>query len=166
MIYLNIFTSPTYGEVNFTQMIEIMRKFYDKNKDYGEFNVIVGTDSQTFQQTKVVSAIVFQCEGHGGIYFYRVEMTDRLMDVRFKLNYETHLSLQYADELLKVLAETDEELFSAISFSIHVDAGRSENGKTKDLIPSLVGWIHSCGYECCVKPDSFAASTIANRISK
>ena len=163
---MHTFISPTYGEVNFEQMIEIMRKFYDKNKNYGEFNIIVGTDSQTFQQTKVVSAIVFQCEGHGGIYFYKVEMTDRMMDVRFKLNYETQLSIQYANELLSVLVETDEELFSNISFSIHVDAGRSENGKTKDLIPSLIGWIHSCGYEAKVKPDSFTASTLANRISK
>ena len=163
---MNTFLSPTYGEVNYQHMIAIMRKFYDKNKGYGDFNVIVGTDSQTFQKTKIVSAIVMQCPGHGGIYFYKVEMVDRIMDVRYKLNYETQLSLQYADELLKVLAEVDEELFSNISFSIHVDAGRSENGKTKDLIPSLIGWIHSCGYEACVKPDSWTASTVANRISK
>jgi predicted RNase H-related nuclease YkuK (DUF458 family) len=147
-------------------MIEIMREFYNKNRDYGGFHVIVGTDSQNFSYTKMVSVIVMKCEGHGGIYFYRVEKINKLSDVRAKLNYETQISLQYADELLNIMAELDEELFSAIAFSIHVDAGRSENGKTKELIPSLVGWIHSCGYECQVKPDSFAASTIANRISK
>jgi predicted RNase H-related nuclease YkuK (DUF458 family) len=147
-------------------MVEIMRSFYDTKKDYGGFHVIVGTDSQNFSYTKMVSVIVMQCEGHGGIYFYRVEKINRLSDVRTKLNYETQISLHYADELLNVMAEIDEDLFSSINFSIHVDAGRSENGKTKELIPSLVGWIHSYGYECHVKPDSFAASTIANRISK
>lgn len=160
------FVSPTHGEVGFHRMVEIMRSFYDTKKDYGGFHVIVGTDSQNFSYTKMVSVIVMQCEGHGGIYFYRVEKINRLSDVRTKLNYETQISLQYADELLNVMAELDEDLFSSIAFSIHVDAGRSENGKTKELIPSLVGWIHSCGYECQVKPDSFAASTIANRISK
>lgn len=161
-----MFVSPTYGEVDFEKMIDIMRKFYDKHRDFGDFRVIVGTDSQNFSDTKLVSAIVMQCEGHGGIYFYKVERIPRLSDVRYKLNYETQVSLHYADELLQAMAEIDEELFSSISFSIHVDAGNSERGKTKELIPSLVGWIHSCGYECQVKPESFAASTIANRISK
>lgn len=161
------FTSPTYGEVNFAKMIEIMRKFYDSHKHYGEpFNVVVGTDSQNHSNTRMVSAIVCQCEGHGGIYFYKIENVPKIKDVRQKLNTETQLSLQYANELLDTMARVDEELFCNISFSIHVDAGESEHGKTKELIPSLVGWIHACGFQTCVKPDSFAASTVANRISK
>lgn len=160
------FVSPTYGKVDMHKMIEIMYLFYKAHKDFGGFNVIIGTDSQNFSDTKMVSAIVMQCEGHGGIYFYKVERIPRIQDVRQKLNFETQASLQYADELLKIMAETNEELFESITFSIHIDAGKSDKGKTKELIPSLVGWIHSCGYECAVKPDSFAASTIANRISK
>jgi predicted RNase H-related nuclease YkuK (DUF458 family) len=109
---------------------------------------------------------VCQCEGHGGIYFYRIEHIPKIKDVRQKLNQETQLSLQYANELLDILAKTDEELFASISFSIHIDAGKSDKGKTKELIPSLVGWIHSCGYQCSCKPESFAASSVANRISK
>lgn len=161
------FTSPTYGKVDFSKMIEIIRNFYDKHKVYSnDFNVIVGTDSQNFSDTKMVSAIVMQCEGHGGIYFYKVERFPRIGDVRQKLNQETTLSLEYANALLESMMEIDEEMFNNISFSIHIDAGHNPKGKTKELIPSLVGWIHACGYECHVKPDSFAASTIANRISK
>lgn len=161
------FTSPTCGEVDFKHMVEIMRKFYDTNKHYGTpFNVVIGTDSQNHSDTRMVSAVVCQCEGHGGIYFYRIEHMRKIKEVRQKLNQETQLSLQYANEFLDVLAETDEELFASVSFSIHIDAGKSDDGKTKELIPSLVGWIHSCGYECSCKPESFAASTVANRISK
>lgn len=160
------FISPTYGAVNLNEMLEIMKKFYDSKKDYGNFHVVIGTDSQNFSDTKMVSAIVMQCEGHGGIYFYKVERIPKIQDVRQKLSYETQTSLQYADELLRVMAETQEELFDNITFSIHIDAGHNPKGKTKELIPSLVGWIHSCGYECETKPYSFAASTIANRISK
>ena len=160
------FISPTYGTVNLDKMLEIMKRFYDSHKDYGNFNVVIGTDSQNFSDTKMVSAIVMQCEGHGGIYFYKVERVPKIQDVRVKLNYETQASLQYADELLHAMAEKYEELFDKITFSIHIDAGHNPKGKTKELIPSLVGWIHACGYECEVKPNSFAASTIANRISK
>lgn len=167
VLVMTEFMSPTYGNVEYRKMVEIMRQFYDAHKNYSDyFNVIVGTDSQNFNDTKMVSAVVMQCPGHGGIYFYKVEHYPRIHDVRQKLNQETHLSLQYANEILDALMEMDEELFGAITFSIHVDAGHSPNGKTKELIPSLVGWIHSCGYEACIKPDSFAASTIANRISK
>lgn len=159
-----LFTSPTYGQLTLEQVVAAMRNFYDKNN--GNFSVVIGTDSQNFSDTKMVTVIAMCCEGHGGIYFYKIERIDKIQDVRTKLNFETQLSLQYADALLGVLADTDEELFNNINFSIHVDAGNSNKGKTKDLIPSLVGWIHACGYECHVKPDSFAASAIANKISK
>ena len=49
---------------------------------------------------------------------------------------------------------------------IHVDAGNSVKGKTRALIPELVGWIRACGYDVRTKPESFVASTIADRISK
>lgn len=162
-----MFISPSYGEVTIEKMIELMHSFYDRNRHYGTpFNVIVGTDSQNFDTTKMVSVILIQCEGHGGIYFYKVEKVNRIQNVAEKLNYETHLSLEYANELLTKMMEIDEDLFINISFAIHIDAGYNPKGKTKELIPALVGWIHSCGYECCVKPDSYAASSIANKISK
>nr|WP_130838469.1 ribonuclease H-like YkuK family protein [Lachnoclostridium sp. Marseille-P6806] len=47
-----------------------------------------------------------------------------------------------------------------------MDAGNSTNGKTKELIPELVGWIKACGYDCQVKSESFVAGTIADRIRK
>ena len=46
------------------------------------------------------------------------------------------------------------------------DAGNSDKGKTKALIPELVGWIRASGYDAKTKPESFVASTIADRISK
>ena len=83
------FMSPTYGEIPFERVPQIMKEYFEKNKGKGNFNVIIGTDSQNFSDTKVVSVIVLQCEGHGGIYFYKVERVNRIQDVRIKLNYET-----------------------------------------------------------------------------
>ena len=162
-----MFTSPTYGQVDNEQMIKIMRRFYDNHKQFDcPINLVIGTDSQSFDKLKVVTAVCMQCEGHGGIYFYRIERVDRVSTVMEKLNYETHLSLEYANELLSAMIDQDSELFESISFSIHVDAGHNPKGKTKELIPSLVGWINSYGYKAEVKPASWCASTIANKISK
>ena len=163
----NKFTSPTCGQVDIDKMINIMRSFYEKNKHYeSPFHVIIGTDSQNFDKTKIVTVCAMQCESHGGIYFYRVEKVERIQNVMAKLNYETQLSLDWANKILSRMTEIDEELFDNISFAIHIDAGHNPKGKTKELIPSLVGWINSCGYSCEVKPTSWCASTIANRISK
>lgn len=161
--------SPTYGNVEMKNVVEIINNYFNKTKEYNTpFNIVVGTDSQNHSDTKVVAVIVAQREGHGGIYFYDIEHVNRIQDVRQKLNYETQKSLTYADELIKIIEDNDKysEMFLNSSFSIHVDAGHSNLGKTKELIPSLVGWIKSCGYDCSVKPDSFAASSVANKISK
>ena len=123
----NNFVSPTYGKVDMHKMIDIMYLFYEKHKELGEhFNVVIGTDSQNFSDTKMVSAIVMQCEGHGGIYFYKVERIPKIQDVRQKLNYETQTSLQYADELLKLIVEKYEDLFEAITFSMQVTTQREK----------------------------------------
>ena len=59
-----------------------------------------------------------------------------------------------------------EEMYLNCPISIHVDAGNSPKGKTRELIPEIVGWVKACGYDVKVKPESFCASTIADRISK
>ena len=161
--------SPTYGKVSMDEIVNLMNDYYNKNKHYGsQFQITIGTDSQNFSDTKVVIVIAMRCIGHGGIYFYEVMHVNKISDVRMKLNFETQLSLQYANNLLEKLENNDEysELYLNTDFAIHVDAGKNEHGKTKDLIPEIVGWIKACGYECVVKPDSYAASTIADRISK
>ena len=160
---------PTYGEVDIKKVAEIINDYYQTNKHYNTpFHIVIGTDSQNFSDTKVVAVIAVQCEGHGGIYFYNVERIERIQDVRQKLNYETQTSLTYADELIAVLESDEkfEDIYLNSTFTIHIDAGHSSLGKTKDLIPALVGWIKSCGYDCAVKPDSYAASSVANKISK
>ena len=54
--------------------------------------------------------------------------------------------------------------YSNIDFAIHVDAGK--NGKTREVIPDIVEWVKACGFECETKPNSFVASSIADKYSK
>ena len=163
-----MFRSATYGDVELKQIPEKLLDYYNRMKQYDtEFSIIVGTDSQNFSDTKMVSVVTMVCEGHGGIYFYEVTRQPLVRDVRTKLHIETNASLNVATELIEVLEQKKyEELFMNSHFSIHIDGVHSNRGKTKELIPELVGWIKSCGYDCEVKPDSFVASSIADKISK
>ena len=160
--------SPTHGEVTLEQIPDYINNYYKNMQHYEtDIHVIIGTDSQNFDYTKEVSVIAVVCEGHGGIFFYKINARDRITDVRTKLRIETGDSLIIADKLIELLESPEyEDLFMHVSFSIHIDAGYSDNGKTKEFIPELVGWVTAMGYDAKVKPESYAASGIADKISK
>jgi predicted RNase H-related nuclease YkuK (DUF458 family) len=164
-----MFRSETYGKLNIEQIPEKLLAFYDKNKDIeGVFQIVVGTDSQNFNDTKMVTVIAAYKEGHGGIFFYDVERINRITTVKHKLNTETSRSLEIMMQLAGELEDEGKykKMRENTLLSIHVDAGWSDKGKTKELIPGLIGWIRACGFEAKCKPDSFAASSIADKISK
>ena len=164
-----MFQSETYGKINIEQIPEKILEFYNKNKTSdGVFQIVVGTDSQNFNDTKMVTVIAAYKEGKGGIFFYEIDRINRITNVKQKLNTETSRSLEVMMELAGELEEEVryKEMKKNTLLSIHVDAGWSDKGKTKELIPGLVGWIKACGFDVEVKPNSFCASSIADRISK
>ncbi len=161
--------SPTYGELTIKQIPAFIKEYHERMRCFGMgIRITIGTDSQNFSDfTKEVSVIAVICEGHGGIFFYKINARDRITDVRQKLRTETADSLEIAEQLISILEQKEyEDVFLNTVFSIHIDAGYSEKGKTKELIPELIGWVKACGYEAQVKPDSYVASGIADRISK
>ena len=137
-------------------------------KEYGTgIHITIGTDSQNFDYTKEVSVIAVICEGHGGIFFYKINARDRISDVRTKLRVDTGDSLEIAEQLITIFETTEyEDVFLNTEFSIHIDAGYSELGKSMEVIPELIGWVTSMGFEAKVKPESYVASGIADKISK
>ena len=161
-----MYISQTYGRLELPEIAAKLNDYYEKMKVYdAPMHVVIGTDSQNFDKTKVVTVIAIYCEGHGGIYFYEISRVDRIQDVRKKLHMETQESLSVAETIIAGI-EQYEDMYMNTTFSIHVDAGMNPSGKTRELIPELVGWIKSCGYDCETKPESWVASTIADRISK
>ena len=163
-----MFRSKTYGDLELNQIPEKLLDYYNKMKDYNsDFEIVIGTDSQNFDMTKIVSVIVMTCKSHGGIFFYDVTMHKKISEVRQKLYTETNLSIELANNLMKML-ESDiyNELMNNVNFAIHVDAGTSDKGKTKKLIPELVCWVEAMGFDCETKPHSYAASSVANKITK
>lgn len=164
-----MFLTGSNKPITLEKIPDALLNFYNKNKEKDSaMQIIIGTDSQNFDKTKMVSVIAMICEGHGGIFFYKTSHINRISNVRLKLQTETSDSLMLAAQLVDMLENnnTYEDMYNNCPISIHVDAGNSENGKTKALIPELVGWIKACGYNVKTKPDSFVASTIADRISK
>ena len=56
------------------------------------------------------------------------------------------------------------EIISEQKIIIHSDI--VVNNTTNKLINEIVGWITASGFDCEIKPQSFAASSVANKLSK
>lgn len=163
-----ILKSPTFGHVNVEEMISHIIDYIKVDK-LADYEIAIGTDSQNFDKTKIVLSVVARRVGKGGIFFYNVKYIDLIRNVKEKLNLETYMSLELANKFMEILDKKKEsgefnyENYN-INFQVHVDAGY--NGPTSALIPALTAWVRAYGYDVSVKPESFAASSIANKYSK
>ena len=158
--------SMTFGEVTMKQIVDIIENKVNE-RPYSNFQVIVGTDSQNFDKTKIVLVIALIEESKGGIFFYEITNVKKITNLKNKLYKETEMSLDCASELMDEFEKKYDETgfdYTQFHFCIHVDAGF--NGDTREVIPEIVGWVKSCGYEVHVKPESFVASSIADKLSK
>lgn len=137
------------------QIISFMRE--DPNRHY---KVIIGTDSELYEKTQAdfVTAVVVRRIGNGGRYFWRREELGGFHTLRDRILKEVLLSLDIAKSIIVLFRGTDAPLFD---FEIHVDIGSV--GETKKMIQELVGIIRGNNFEVRTKPESYAASSIADR---
>jgi predicted RNase H-related nuclease YkuK (DUF458 family) len=160
--------SPTYGNITFQQLVDIIANYIQRNGTDHLYELAIGTDSQNFADTKVVLAITLMNPGNGGIFFYQVQRIRKINNVREKITFETTQSLACAQTLLdeaeKYAVRTGFNIQDHIHFVIHVDAG--PNGKSRETIDGICGWVKACGYDVVTKPRSYATSSVANKISK
>jgi predicted RNase H-related nuclease YkuK (DUF458 family) len=163
-----LFTRGNGQRVNYNQMIKIIADYIKKDLK-AEYDITIGTDSQTHSEVKIVEVIAVHKVGDGGIFFYHSEYRERFRALKEKIVEETSRSLENANgfldniELLLLEDNIDIEELN-LNFHIHCDIGHK--GKTKELIKEITNWVNSLGYDCLIKPESYTASGIANRFSK
>ncbi|MDI6820578.1 MAG: ribonuclease H-like YkuK family protein [Patescibacteria group bacterium] len=125
------------------------------------YKVIIGTDSEQLSNKNgdFVTAIVVHRVGNGGRYFWRRITLGKFHTLRDRIIKEVLLSIDIAKELLLTLEK--EAGFMEWDFEIHADVG--ENGETRVLIQEVVGMIRANNFEAKTKPESYAASKVADR---
>ncbi len=159
----NGFYSPTKGELTLEGVVSEISNFIDD--DPGSFySVIIGSDSQVKStkgksQCDYVTAIVVHRKGHGGRYFWRREKVMKSPVLRDKIYSETLRSLDTAEQLVPVLRQSITP--SKYDFEIHIDVGPL--GKTRDMIKEVVGMVNGSGYVAKTKPESWGASSVADK---
>lgn len=153
------FISPTKGKLSFEEVFEEIVAYASRYpKD--NYSLIIGTDSQLREETCFVTAVIVHRQGKGGRFFYKRKYEAYVHSLRQRIFYEASLSLSTASLFTEKLCESGYDL----NMEIHLDVGN--NGATRTLVKEVVGMVNGSGYRCRIKPDSYGASSVADRYTK
>jgi predicted RNase H-related nuclease YkuK (DUF458 family) len=160
----DMFTSPTIGKLPLTRVIEEIAK-YLHDEPQSRYRLVIGTDSRDRRTngrklTNFVTAIVVHRIGKGGRYFWKNGQEKHIKSLRHKIYTETLRSVEVAQQVVprltgKLNGQNNWEL------EIHIDVGRS--GETREMIKEVVGIVIGNGYTAKTKPDSYGASSVADK---
>lgn len=140
------------------KLIEEIENFILSEPKY-DYKILVGTDSEHFNgQVDFVTAIVVHRVGYGARYFWSRKVFKKNFTLHERLWQEALFSLETSQELLKILI--DKKL--NFHFELHLDL--STNGKSSSSIKEIINLVRGYGFEVKIKPESFAASKIADRL--
>ncbi|OGH06072.1 MAG: hypothetical protein A2W22_04110 [Candidatus Levybacteria bacterium RBG_16_35_11] len=161
-----VFYSKTYGKTNVQQMVNIIKEFIDESPS-SNYKLVIGTDShekkcidrKEAREISLVTAVVLHRKGFGGKYFWIKQKPKKINSLREKIKDETNASLLFALSFLPHLEKTLNG--QSPKLEIHLDVGN--NGETRDMIGEVVGMITGNGFEAKTKPDSYAASKVADK---
>jgi hypothetical protein len=156
-----MFNTPYGLKLTISQVAEEIIRFMEADKERF-YKIVIGTDSDGLNSSAFlvdfVTAIVVRRVGNGGRYFWRRAELGKFHTLRDRILQEVMLSLEAAKEILTVLKTFKTPDFD---FEIHVDVG--EKGKTNTMIQEVVGMIRANNFEARTKPESYAASNVADR---
>ena len=152
------FHSPSLGPLAFSQVIDEIVGMMGADPK-AEYQLVVGTDSQTYHDTAdYVTAVVVHRVGKGGRYFWRRSREARPKSLRERIWREAWLSYEVAQMVIGALRERE---VLGFHLEIHVDVGRA--GRTRELVEEVVGMIIGVGLPVRTKPEAYAASTVADK---
>lgn len=170
----NTFQNLSQKNMPFDQVFQNILHFMKKDP-IGNFRLMFGTDSQVFTHyTKFITGIVIQQERKGVWACIRKVIIPRKMtNLHERISFETTLTEEvvslftndHKEQLINVVLPN---IYKGASFSIegHIDIGSGKRNKTRVFVEEMVSRLESIGLEPKIKPDSFVASSYANRFTK
>lgn len=137
--------------------------------DKRKYKITIGTDSKDIGdgEADFVTAIVIHRVGRGGRYFWRRLEKENLHTLRDRIWQEVITSLDLARDFIDLMKNYPASTRDGASqipefdFEVHIDVGN--NGDTHELIQELVGFVRANNLEPKIKPDSYAATKVADR---
>lgn len=166
MSYFN----STQRNMNFTDVVENIERFIKASPD-NRYRLAVGTDSQVRgRYTCFATGIHIHRIGQGAwCCVDKIIEGKRYTSLKEKISKETLLTYEIVfmlnEQLIDMLCDFTERYKNFdCKLEAHIDVGTK--GETRKLIREMVGYFEGMGIDAKIKPDSFVASSYANRYSK
>lgn len=159
------FYNPSCGNLSLEGVIKELTH-YISEKPEKFYDIIVGCDSSSEEEPHFPVALVILRKGEGGRFFLKkvnYAHSRKFKNWHQRILEEVCLSCEFALSLREILKGGLPSTFNWQFRYIHADVG--ENGMTKDMIREVTGLIRGNGFEPKIKPESFAASSVADRYS-
>lgn len=118
----------------------------------------IGTDAQHHgYHTDFVSVVAVLNPGKGGRVFYKRERVERMKSLAQKLFREAQLSIEVAMLLADVVPQ---------DITVHIDANEDLRHRSSNYVQALAGMVVGHGFQVEVKPNSWCATHVADRVVK
>src|SRR3954466_4545126 len=169
-----LFQNLQENRMTFDIVFERIIRFMYINRN-GNYRLMIGTDSQVHHKyTIFITGIVILNEGKGAWACIRKVVIPRRMDtLHERISQETSLTEQvvamFTEERKNTLIDVVlPYIYKGATFTMegHIDIGSRNRNKTKIFVEEMVNRIEAMGLEPKIKPDSFVASSYANRFTK
>lgn len=161
------FHNASLGTISLHEVITAIQKFLEEDP-HATYRLLIGTDSheRTYtasgpKQIAAVTAVVIYRIGSGGRYFWQKRTIDGIFTLRDKIYAETLISLEFAHVFVPMVHSRLNGDYPEYDLEIHVDVG--ERGASREVIKEVVGIVTGHGFIAKTKPESFAASHVADR---
>lgn len=176
--YMNklLFKNSTKSNMLFDDVFESILYFVNQDPS-SKYKLAIGTDSQVKEYTRFITAIHIHRIGHDGIgkgawgCINEYIVPRRIVSLREKISIETSLTQEVlclfdharVSEIVDIILP---HIYKGADFTLeaHIDIGK--NGATRDMIQEMVGRFSGMGIDAKIKPDSYAASSYADRYTK
>lgn len=173
-VFENTFQNLSQKKMTFEQVFQNIVQFME-NDPTGNFKLMFGTDSQVYsRETIFITGIVIQRQRKGvWACFRKVIIPRQMTNLHERISYETTLTEevvsfftnQHKERLIHMVLP---HVYKGASFSIegHIDIGAGTRNKTSIFVKEMIARMNSLGLKAKIKPDSFVASSYANRYTK
>ncbi|MAF43045.1 MAG: hypothetical protein CMI54_02585 [Parcubacteria group bacterium] len=145
--------------VDYAEVIDNIEEHYNNNG-----TVYVGSDSHLYKRNFILSSaiILHGADGQkGGRYF--------ITRAKFRPEPFNSLAKRIITEAEKTIMVSRNivDLYPDIKIELHVDVSNvDKNEATSNLAQTVIGYVVGNGFNCKVKPNAFAAATVADKHSK
>jgi len=162
------FYNPTKGQMDLEGVLQEL-VLYLKEKPERNYEIIVGCDSSAVEEPTFPVVIVVLRKKEGGRFFLtkvHYPAPRKFYNRHDRILQEVLLSCELALWLRENFAAYAKKVNLQVPYQlqyIHADVG--ENGATRDMIKEVMGLILGNGFTPMIKPQSFAASSVADRFA-